>query len=348
MKRYSITTSLTVFVVLAVLSELAQAGIILGVGASFPKHVYQDWGKQYKAETGNSFAYFAHGSGKGVEAILSGKSDFGATDKPLTSDELEKNKLLQFPVLIGGIVPVVNIRNVGEGQLRLDGVVLADIYLGKIKRWNDPAIVALNPRLALPNEAINVMHRLDRSGSTFVLTDYLSKASVEWKSTMGVGTAMAWKVGESVEGSENLAKQISTTPNSIGYLDPVLVQQMHLSFVKMRNRDGAFVSPHQRSFAAAAANSASSAATGYSQSLVDQPGSESWPLVTATYVLVARTPLEVSGTEETLKYFDWAFRNGSAIAQNLGFALIPVETMQNVRTLWKIQIKDRTGRPLWK
>lgn len=348
MKRYSTWTGLSAFVAMAVLSNLAQAGIILGVGATFPKQVYQEWGKQYKTETGNSFAYFPHGSGRGVDAILAGKSDFGASDKPLTAEELEKNKLMQFPALIGGLVPVVNVKNIGEGQLQLDGATLADIYLGKVKRWNDPAIVALNPRLPLPNEPINVLHRSDRSGSTYVLTEYFSKVSAEWKATMGAATAVAWKVGEGVEGSDNLAKQLASTPNSIGYLDPVLVQQRHLSFVKMRNHDGVFVSPQQKSFAAAAAKAQWNAANGYNQSLTDQPGAESWPLVTATYVILSRTPMEVYGTEEALKYFDWTFRNGSEIAQNNGFALIPAETMQNVRQLWKTQIKDRAGRSLWK
>ncbi len=348
MKRYSKMTTLAAVAAIAVLPHLAQAGMILGVGASFPRQVYQEWGKQYKAETGNSFAYFAHGSGKGIEAILSGKSDFGASDKPLTSEELEKNKLLQFPALIGGVVPVVNIKGIGEGQLQLDGSVLADIYLGKIRRWSDPAIIALNPHLPLPNEAISVMHRVDRSGSTFVMTEYLSKVSPEWKSRIGAGTAVAWVVGDGIEGSENLAKQVIGTPNSIGYLDPALVQQKHLAFVKMRNHDGAFVSPHQRSFAAAAASAAWNSGNGYIQSLTDQLGRESWPLATATYILVARTPLEVEGTQEALKYFDWSFRNGGAVAQKLGFALIPSEVAQSVRDLWKMQIKDRTGRPLWK
>lgn len=348
MKRYATLTSLSLFAGLTVLSTLAQAGIVLGVGATFPKQVYLDWGKQYKAETGNSFAYFPHGSGRGVDAILSGKSDFGASDKPLTADELEKNKLMQFPALIGGIVPVVNIKNIGEGQLQLDGATLADIYLGKVRRWNDPAITALNPRLALPNEAIRVLGRADRSGSTYVLTDYFCKVSSEWKSSIGATTAVAWKVGESVDGSDNLAKLLGDTPNSIGYLDPVLVHQKHLAFVKLRNHDGVFVSPNFRTFAAAAATAKWNAANGYSQSLTNQPGAESWPLVTATYVILSRTPLEVYGTEEALKYFDWTFRKGGEIAQNHGFALIPAEAMQNVRESWKMQIKDRAGHSLWK
>jgi phosphate transport system substrate-binding protein len=319
----------------------------LGVGATFPKEVYKEWGKHYKAETGSSLAYFAHGSGKGIEAISAGKADFGASDKPLTRDELERHKLVQFPALIGGVVPVVNIRHVGDGQLQLDGAVLANIYLGNIKRWNDPAIVALNPRLALPNEPINVVHRSDQSGSTFVLTDYLSKVSADWKASMGAGTAVAWKVGEGADGGDGLAKKIGGTPNSIGYIDPALVQQRHMTFAKMRNHDGEYVSPDQGTFAAAAANANWNASGGYGQSLTNLPGHDSWPLATATYILVARSPAETSGTEATLKYFDWTFRNGNVIAQNLGFVLIPAEAMQSIRDTWKIEIKDRAGRPIW-
>lgn len=348
MKRHSIWMSFAALVTLAALSGLAQAGIIMGVGATFPKQVYLEWGKQYKTETGNTLAYYALGSGKGVDAISSGKSDFGASDMPLSQDTLQKKTLVQFPALIGGIVPIVNLKDVGDGQLQLDGATLADIYLGKIKRWNDPAIVALNPRLALPSAAINVLHRADKSGSTYVLTDYFSKVSAEWKSSIGAATAVSWKVGDSIEGSENLAKQLSETPNSIGYVDPVLVRQKHLNFVKMRNHDGAFVSPQAKTFSAAAANATWSAANGFAQSLTDQPGLESWPLATATYILLARTPVEAGGAEEALKYFDWAFRNGSEIATNSGFVMIPAQVMQEVRNLWKSQIKDRAGRPLWK
>lgn len=340
--------SLLIFVGLATLSSLAQAGIVFGVGASLPKQAYKEWAKQYKAETGTDFVYFAQGSQKGIEAISAGKADFGASDKPLTIEELEKNQLVQFPSLIGGVVPVVNLKNVGDGQLQLDGAVLAGIYLGKIRRWNDPAITALNPRLALPNETINVLHRAEKAGCTFTLTDYLSKVSEEWKTTMGAALEVAWKVGEGVEGGENLAKQIGSTPNSIGYLDQALVQQKHLTFVKMRNREGVFVSPYHGSFAAAAAKATWSAVNGYSQTLTDQPGPESWPLTTATYILLARSPVETNGTGEALKYFDWAFRKGGAISQNLGFVSIHAEGMNNVRDSWKTQIKDRAGRPLWK
>lgn len=348
MNRHAILAKLAALATLLTLPNLVQAGMIMGVGATFPKQVYMEWGKQYKAETGNFFAYFPRGSGRGIDAILAGKSDFGASDKPLTPDELERNKLMQFPALIGGIVPVVNIRNIGDGQMQLDGPALVGIYMGRIRRWNDPALVALNPRLPLPNEEINVFHRADRSGSTYVMTEYFSKIDAEWKATFGAATAVAWKVGTGIDGSDELAREISTTPNSIGYIDPALVQQKHLTFVKLRNRDGAFVSPSHESFAAAAANAKWDAATGFNQSLTNQPGAASWPIVTATYVVFSRTPVEAYGTEAALKYFDWTFRNGNQIAQNYGFALIPSGTMQSVRELWKMQIKDRAGRPLWK
>lgn len=348
MKRYPVLIPLCFIVALSMLSNLAQAGIVYGVGAHFPKQVYLEWARQYKAETGTSFAYFAQGSGKGIEAISAGKSDFGASDKPLTLEELKQRNLMQFPALIGGIVPVVNIKNVADGQLQLDGVVLANIFLGKIKRWNDPAIVALNPGLALPKEAINVVHRSDKSGSTFVLTDYLSKVSGEWKDTVGAATAVSWKVGVGADGTEKLAQQIVATPNSISYMDLALIQQKHLAYVQLRNHDGVFVSPGQGSFVAAATNAKWNSEDGFRQSLTDQSGAGSWPITTATYIILARNPVEVSGAEEALKFFDWSFRKGSAIAQNLGFVSIPAGLMQNIRDVWKAQIKDRTGHPVWK
>lgn len=324
-----------------------QAGVVFGTGATFPNQVYQEWGRQYKAETGTAFVYAPVGSGKGIAAITSGKTDFGASDKPLKPADLEKHKLMQFPALIGGVVPVVNLKHVGDGQLKLDGPVLANIYLGKITRWNDAAITALNPGLALPNEAINVVYRSDKSGSTFNFTNYLSKVSAEWKTSMGSDTSVAWKTGAGADGGDNLAKKISDTPHSIGYIDPALVQKKHLTFVQLRNREGAFVSPNAKSFAAAAAGATWSADNGFGQILTDQPGKESWPLATATFILLARAPSDVSGTNEALKYFDWAFRKGGATASNLGFVSIPAEVIQKVRGAWKVQIKDHAGQPVW-
>jgi len=329
------------------MTGLAHAGAIFGAGATFPNQVYQEWGKQYKAETGTAFVYAPVGSGKGIVAITSGKMDFGASDKPLKPENLEKNKLVQFPALIGGVVPVVNLKHVSSGQLKLDGMVLAGIYLGKITRWNDAAITALNPGLALPNATINVVHRSDKSGSTFNFTNYLSKVSAEWKTSMGSDTAVPWKVGIGADGGDNVAKQITDTPNSIGYVDPALVLKKHLTFVQLRNREGFFVSPNAQSFSAAAAGATWSVDNGFSQILTDQPGKESWPLATATYILLDRVPSDVSGSKDALMYFDWAFRNGGATAINLGFVPIPAEVIQKVRNAWKVQIKDHAGQPVW-
>lgn len=349
MERNKVWISLNMLFALIILSCSAQANeAVFGVGAAFPKKVYQEWAKQYKIETGTDFIFFAQGSGKGVEAASSGQADFGASDRPLTPEELEKYQLTQFPTMIGGVIPVVNITNIANGQLQMDGVVLADIYLGKIKRWNDPAIVALNPRLALPKEAINVVYRTDKSGATFVLTDYLSKVSAEWKNTIGSGLIVSWKVGEGADSAESMGKRIMSTPNSIGYIDPIQVQQKHLTFVKMRTRDGAFVSPNQESFAAAAKTATWTATNGYGVSLTNLPGQESWPLTTTTYAVILRNPKLASGVVNALKYFDWSFRNGAAIAQNWGFVAIPTEVMQGARDLWKLQIKDHAGQPLWK
>ncbi len=349
MKGNLVWTSLYIFLAMAMMSKGAQANeVVFGVGAAFPKKVYQEWAKQYKTETGTDFIFYAQGSGKGVEAVISGQADFGASDRPLTPEELEKGHLTQFPTMIGGVIPVVNLKDISEGQLQLDGVVLADIYMGKIKRWNDPALVALNPGLALPKESINVVHRSDKSGATFVLTDYLSKISAEWKNTIGSGLVVSWILGEGADSAESMGKQIMSTPNSIGYIDPIQVQQKHLTFAKMRTRDGIFVSPNQESFAAAAKNTTWSAANGYGVSLTNQPGQDSWPLTTATYAVILQNTKQAFGVVNTLKYFDWSFRNGAAIAQKWGFVSIPSEVMQGARDSWKTQIKDRAGNPLWK
>jgi phosphate transport system substrate-binding protein len=333
---------------LSLLPNIAQAvSVVFGVGATFPKLVYVEWGKKFKAETGTDFIYFARGSGKGVDSIAAGKSDFGATDKPLNNSELAKYNLIQFPALIGGVIPVVNIKNVGPGQLQLDGPVLARIYMGKISRWNDPEIAALNPKLSLPNEMIKVFYRADKSGSTFTLTDYLSKTSDEWKSSLGTGSTVLWKVGEGVEGGGDLAAKISITPNSIAYADPATVSKMRLAFVKVRNREGVFTSPNIASFTAAAANAAWSAANGFELSLTNQPGRESWPISTATFILISRNPSEPNGAVAALKFFDWAFSNGSGIAQSLGFVSIPANLPASIRDTWKAQIKSRKGQSLW-
>jgi phosphate transport system substrate-binding protein len=250
--------------------------------------------------------------------------------------------------VIGGVVPTVNVKGVADGQLQLDGATLAAIYLGKITRWNDAALVALNPGLSLPNEAINVIHRADRSGTTFNLTNYLSKASAEWKGAQGEGFSIAWKVGAGVEGSEAMAQKIATTAGSIGYLDFADLNKKHLAAVKMKNLDGTFVSATESSFAAAASAAKWNAANGFYEILTNQPGKESWPITAATFVLIERVPTVTENVVDTLKFFDWAYRNGDQIATNLNYVPLPDSVADLVRKAWKDQIKSRTGMPVWK
>ncbi len=332
------------------LTGIAQADAIFGSGATFPSKVYHAWGREYKAQTGLIMAYLPLGSGKGIADMTAEEKtkDFGGTDKPLSLADLDKFHLMQFPALIGGVIPVVNLKHVGDGDLKLDGTVLSNIYLGKITRWDDPAIKALNSGMTLPNDAINVLYRSDKSGSTFNMTNYFSKVNPEWKSTMGEGTSVAWKVGKGEKGAEGIAKQIENTPNSIGYVDPALVIEHHLTYVKLRNRAGTFVAPDQKSFAAAAVNATWNAGNGFSAVLTDQPGQNSWPLATATYVLLTRNPTEITSMVNTLKFFDWGLKNGGKVAQSLHFVPIPDEVQTNIRQAWNTQIHDPSGQPVWK
>lgn len=330
------------------LSGEAQAGAFFGAGASFPKPVYLAWGKAYKAQSDGVLIYTAVGSGRGLAEIIAARTDFGASDMPFKQAELEKNGLMQFPTVIGGVVPAVNIKGVGDGQLKLDGATLAGIYLGKITRWNDAALTALNPGLSLPNEAIAVVHRADKSGATFNLTNYLSKASSEWKAAQGEGFTINWKVGVGAEGSEAMAQKIIATASSIGYLDFADLNKKHLTAVKMKNLDGAFVSASVNSFAAAASAAKWNAANGFYEILTDEPGKESWPITAATFVLLERTPTVTENVAETLKFFDWAFRKGDAIAVDLSYVPLPDSVADLVRNAWRTQIKSRAGQSLWK
>ncbi|MFM2407390.1 MAG: phosphate-binding protein PstS [Pseudomonadota bacterium] len=325
----------------------AQADSIFGAGATFPNAVYQAWGKAYQSQTQQKLIYTPVGSGKGITEILAARTDFGASDKPMTLDELEKNKLMQFPLVIGGVVPTINIKGIADGRLLLDGGTLAAIFLGKISRWNDPAVLALNPGLALPNAEIVVIHRTDKSGTTFNFSNYLSKVSPEWKASIGEGLAVQWPVGEAVEKSDGMAKKIAETPNSIGYLDLADIQKKGLASTRMKNREGVAVSAGEASFAAAAAAAKWSAATGYYEILTNQAGKESWPITAATFILLERTPTLLEHTREALKFFDWAYRNGDELANGLHYVPLPDSVADGVRAAWHQQIKDKMGKAVW-
>ena len=334
-------------VILGLCSGAAQADAIFGAGATFPNAIYQAWGKEYRAQTGTTLVYTPVGSGKGIAEIIAARTDFGASDKPLKLDELEQHKLMQFPAVIGGVVPAINIKGIANGQLLLDANTLAGIYLGKIKRWNDPALLALNPGLALPNADIAVVHRSDKSGTTFNFTNYLSKASPEWKTSVGEGLAVAWPTGEGGAQNEGVARIVASTPNAIGYLDLAILLQKNLTYVKMKNREGVAVSPSADSFAAAAASAKWSAENNFYEILTDEPGKASWPITAATFILLERTSAIAEHVTEIMKFFDWAYRNGGQMAGSLYYVPLPDSVADMARNAWKTQVKDSAGKVLW-
>ncbi len=327
----------------------SHAGAFFGAGASFPKPVYLAWAKAYKAvQSEDILIYTAVGSGKGLAEIMAARTDFGASDMPFSADDLSKNGLMQFPSVIGGVVPAINLKGVADGQLRIDGTTLAAIFLGKIKYWNDAALVALNPGLTLPNEPIVALHRSDKSGATFNLTNYLSKVSAEWRAAQGEGFVIAWKHGEEVASSDAMAQKISSTNGAIGYLDFTDQSKRHLAAVKMKNAEGQFVAANVNSFAAAAAAAKWNAANGFYEILTNEPGKESWPITSATFILIEHTPTVTENAKATLKFFDWAYGQGDAIALELGYVPLPDSVANLVRNAWKAQIKNRAGQALWK
>lgn len=329
-------------------SGVAQAAAIFGAGATFPNAIYQAWGKAYQAQSGTTLVYTPVGSGKGIAEIIATRTDFGASDKPLKQDELDKAKLMQFPAVIGGVVPAINVKGIANGQLILDGTTLAHIYLGKVTRWNDPELQALNPSLTLPAADIVVVYRADKSGTTFNFTNYLSKVNVEWKTTVGDGLSVVWKAGSGAEKTEGMARKITSTANSIGYLDLADLLKKELTYARMKNHDGAVVMPNAKSFAAAAAAAKWSAANSYYEILTDEPGKESWPITAATFVLLERTSTVAENVGEVMRFFDWAYRNGDELAIGLHFVPLPASVSDGVRNAWKTQVKDSSGKALWR
>lgn len=338
---------LVVLIVLLGISAEAWSDSIFGVGGAFPNSVYVAWGKAYQAQTGNNLIYMPVGSGKGIAAILAKNTDFGASDMPLKLEELEKKQLVQFPTVMGGIVPTINLKGISDGQLLLDGNTLAAIYLGKITHWNDPALLALNPALNLPNTEIVVVHRADKSGTTFNVTNYLSKVSPEWKTSVGEGLTVQWPIGEAVDKLAGMAKKLANTPNSIGYLDMADAQRINLTYTKMKNHDGMIVLPSGKSFAAAAASAKWSAATGYYEILTNEPGAESWPITAATFILLERAPALGERSTAVIKLFDWAYRHGDQMASDFHYVPMPDAVKEGVRSLWRTQIKDKEGKAIW-
>lgn len=325
----------------------ASAVDITGAGASFPYPLYAQWASTYLAETGEAVNYQSIGSGGGVAQISKPTVDFGATDAPLSADELKARGLAQFPAVMGGTVPVVNIPGIEPGRLKLTGAELADIFLGKIRRWNDPALVARNPDLALPDADILVVHRSDGSGTTYGWTHYLAQVSPAWKETVGVGKAVKWPAGQGGKGNEGVANYVRQLRHTIGYVEYGYARENNLSYVQLQNQAGNFVSPTPESFAAAAASADWHGTPGMGVMLTNQPGDEAWPLAAATFILVPEVSRRPASTRSALAFFDWAFRQGDQAADAMHYVALPDNVTDMVRERWSQQLRDTEGRPVW-
>jgi phosphate transport system substrate-binding protein len=340
MNPISIARTLAAAATSALLLAGAAAQDVTGAGATFPAQLYARWADAYNKATGRKVNYQSIGSGAGLRQIQGRTVDFGASDMPLTDAELARDGLLQFPTVIGGVVPVVNIRGIQPGQIRLTGAVLGDIYLGKITRWNAPALVELNPGVPLPDAAITVVRRADGSGTTFIFTNFLSKVNAEWKSRVGEGTAVKWPVGAGGKGNEGVAAFVSRLPNSIGYVEFAYVKQSAMTHVQMRNQSGNYVQPSDAGFKAASAG-ADWGKTFY-QVLTDQPGEQSWPMTGATFIMMhvrQDRPVQASAA---LRFFEWAFANGDTMAAELAFVPLEPAVKDLVRREWA-RIRDSDG-----
>jgi phosphate transport system substrate-binding protein len=325
----------------------AAAVEISGAGATFPYPVYAKWADTYKKDTGVGLNYQSIGSGGGIKQIEAKTVTFGATDAPLKGPELEKFGLVQFPMVMGGIVPVVNIDGVSAGDLVIDGPTLASIFLGTIKTWDDPAIKKLNPNAKLPSQAIAVVHRSDGSGTTFNFTYYLAEASADWKSKVGSATSVEWPVGIGAKGNEGVSNNVSQTKGSIGYVEYAYALQNKLVYTKMVNKEGKAVAPTSAAFQAAAANADWNSVPGYGVILANQPGAESWPMTAATFILVHKQPDDAAAVSEALKFFAWAYVKGDKMAEELDYVPMPKKVVGEIQKMWASQIKDAGGKALY-
>ena len=330
----------------AAIAVAAQAAEISGAGATFPYPIYAKWAEAYAAKTGLKLNYQSIGSGGGIAQINARTVDFGASDMPLKPEELEKNGLTQFPPVIGGEVLVVNLPGIQPGQMTLDGPTIADIYLGKITKWDDPAIAKLNPGLKLPSTAIAVVHRSDGSGTTFIFTNYLSKVSPEWKDKVSEGTSVEWPVGIGGKGNEGVSALVARTAGAIGYVEYAYALQNKLVPTKLVNHDGAVLEPGSKVFQAAAANADWKNAPGFYLILTNQPGKESWPITGATFILMHKKQEHPEKAKEVLNFFDWAYKNGGQLAESLDYIPMPANAVAIFEDSWK-QIVGPDGKPVW-
>ncbi len=345
-KRITCTILVTLSTLLLGIVPALAGQTINGAGATFPYPVYGQWAWQYNQETGVKLNYQSIGSGGGIKQISAKTVDFGASDAPLTAAELAKDGLLQFPMIMGGVVPVVNVPGLDAGQLKLSGALLADIFLGKVTAWNDPAIVKENPGLKLPDTAITVVYRADGSGTTWIFTNYLSKVSKTWQDKIGTAKAVKWPAGVGGKGNEGVAAYVQRIKGSIGYVEYAYALQNKLSYSLLQNRAGKYVAPTSETFQAAAANADWAKADGFYLVLTDQPGEASWPITGASFILVHKEQADAATAKEVLKFFAWCYRNGGRTAEKLHYVPMPAKVISLVEKAWQEQIKA-AGKPVW-
>jgi phosphate transport system substrate-binding protein len=329
------------------LAGTAMATDLSGAGATFPAPIYAKWAETYKAKTGVGLNYQAIGSGGGIKQIEAKTVDFGASDKPLKPEVLNQNGLFQFPTVVGGVIPVVNLPGIRPGEIKLTGAVLADIYLGEIKRWNDPKIAQLNPGVRLPGLPITVVHRSDGSGTSFLFTTYLSMKNAAWAQKVGGNDSVDWPTGQGGKGNDGVAAFVRQTVGSIGYVEYAYIQQNKMSYVDMQTRSGQFIVPTAAAFAAAAGHGDWSHAPGYYLLLLDQAGADSWPITGATFILMYKNQANPAAGEGVLKFFDWAYKNGDGEAKALSYVPLPEPVKAGIRRAWAANIKGGNGQPVY-
>ncbi|HEX4507081.1 MAG TPA: phosphate ABC transporter substrate-binding protein PstS [Alphaproteobacteria bacterium] len=337
--------TLSALAVLAITGS-AQAVDITGAGATFPNPVYQKWAEAYKAKTGTALNYQSVGSGAGIKQIEAGTVDFGASDKALEADELKKNDLVQFPAVIGGIVPIVNLPGITSGELKLDGATLGAIFLGTITKWDDPAIAKINSGVKLPSTPITVVHRADGSGTTYNFTYYLSAVNADWQAKVGSNTAVDWPAGVGGKGNEGVSALVQQTAGSVGYVEIAYALQNKLTYTKMMNADGVFVEPKLEGFQAAAAHADWASAPNYRLVLANQPGKDSWPITAATFILVHGKQTDAAKAKAVLGFFDWSLNNGQRMAEELLYVPLPDSLVKMIEKTWTSDVKA-DGKPVW-
>lgn len=315
------------------------AQTVTGAGASFPAPVYVKWADIYNKETGVQINYQSSGSGNGIKAIKGNTVVFGGTDAPLSGKDLEESGLVQFPTVIGGVVPIFNLEGIKPGDLTLDGETLARIFLGEIKQWDDEAIKALNPDVNLPSTAIAVVRRADSSGTTFAFTSYLSAVSAGWKDKLGAGTTVQWPAGLGAPGNDGVANNVAKIAGAVGYVEYIYAKKNNLSYAKLKNKAGKIVRPDTASFQAAAANADWKSVPGFGVILVNEDGEASWPITAATFVLVHKDPKDKAQTQAALKFFDWAYSKGASYAEELAYIPLPDSLTNQIRAVWAAEVK---------